>query len=245
MPNTRALHRRPTPGHVAIIMDGNGRWAVRRGLPRLAGHRRGAEALRSVVEACPDLGVTHLTLYAFSTENWKRSAAEVEGLMRLFRWYFRKEGTKLAESEVRVRFIGKRDRLSTDILGMMESLEAWTAHNTRFHLTVALDYGGRNEIIRGALKLAERMAAGEIDAEAVDEAAFGRFLDTDGLPDVDLVIRTSGEIRISNFLLWQAAYAEYTFPDVCFPDFTPEIFAECIEAYSRRDRRYGAVTSTA
>ncbi|MEM1267850.1 MAG: polyprenyl diphosphate synthase [Pseudomonadota bacterium] len=243
MPNTRALHRRPNPSHVAIIMDGNGRWAVRRGLPRLSGHKRGVEALRDVVKACPDLGVSHLTLYAFSTENWKRSASEVEGLMRLFRWYLRKESSKLAETDVRVRFIGKRDRLSADLLGMMAQLEDLTAHNTKFHLTVAIDYGGRNEIIRAATRIAEEIAAGRIDPATLDEPGFGGYLDTGDLPDVDLVIRTSGEVRISNFLLWQAAYAEYDFPDVCWPDFTPELFAECIEAYSRRERRYGAVTT--
>ncbi len=241
MPNTRALHRRPTPGHVAIIMDGNGRWATRRGLPRLAGHKRGVECVREVIKACPDLGVTHLTLYAFSTENWKRSASEVQGLMRLFRWYLRKESSKLADSDVCVRFAGKRDRVGEDLRIMMTQLEELTADNTGLFLTVAIDYGGRDEIIRGATELAKEIAAGRVDPESLSEDGFGQFLDTGPLPDVDLVLRTSGEVRISNFLLWKAAYAEYDFLDICWPDFTPEVFAECIDAYSRRERRFGAV----
>ena len=165
--------------------------------------------------------------------------------MRLFRWYLRKESSKLAESEVRVRFIGRRNRLSADLLVMMEQLEDLTAHNHKFHLTVAIDYGGRDEIMRGAQRLAARLAAGDILPDALTEEAFGGFLDTAGIPDVDLVLRTSGEVRVSNFLPWQAAYAEYDFLDICWPDFTPEILSDCIDAYSRRERRFGAVIGTA
>jgi undecaprenyl diphosphate synthase len=237
MPNTRALHRRPEARHVAIIMDGNGRWALRRGLPRLAGHAKGVERVRDVLNACPDLGVTHLTLYAFSTENWKRSNDEVAGLMRLFQRYIRKESRKLAEAGVRVRFIGNRHRLDPKLAKMMSWLEEMTGANTRLNLTVAIDYGGRDEIVRA---MRRAMEAG-LAPDAIDEAALDRFLDTAGLPDPDLVLRTSGEVRVSNFLLWQSAYAEYEFLDICWPDFTAEVFAGCIERYGRRDRRFGAV----
>ncbi|MHA3978629.1 polyprenyl diphosphate synthase [Halovulum sp. GXIMD14794] len=241
MPNTRALHRRPHPKHVAIIMDGNGRWALRRGMPRLAGHARGVERVRDILKACPDLGITHVTLYAFSTENWRRSSEEVSGLMRLFRRYIRKESVKLIEAGVRVRFIGNRHRLDDDLQRLMAWLENETAHFTELHATVAIDYGGRDEIARAARRAAEAVARGELDPAALDEAALERFMDTAGLPDPDLVLRTSGEVRVSNFLLWQAAYAEYEFLDVCWPDFTPEMLAGCVERYGRRDRRYGAV----
>ncbi len=241
MVNTRVAHGNPDCRHVAVIMDGNGRWAVRRGMPRLAGHRKGVERVREVLKACPDLGVTHLTVYAFSTENWKRSEEEVRGLMRLFRWYIKKESAKLVEVGVRVRFIGNRVRLDRDLQGMMTWLEDLTSSNDKLNLTVAIDYGGRDEIIRATRRVAERVAAGEIDAADVDEALIDDHLDTAGLPDPDLVIRTSGEVRISNFLLWQAAYAEYAFLDICWPDFDGATLAECIRAYGLRERRYGAV----
>ncbi len=237
MPNTRALHRRETAKHVAIIMDGNGRWAVRRGLPRLAGHAKGVERLREVLKACPDLGITHLTLYAFSTENWKRSSDEVSGLMRLFRRYIRRESSRLVEAGARIRFIGNRHRLDADLVKMMAWLEELTAGNTNLNVNVAIDYGGRDEILRATRKA---IAAG-VDPEALDEAALNDFMDTAGQPDPDLVLRTSGEVRVSNFLLWQAAYAEYEFLDICWPDFTAEVLAGCIARYGTRDRRYGAV----
>lgn len=241
MPNTRALHRRDVPSHVAIIMDGNGRWATRRGMPRLAGHKRGVERLRDVIEACPDLGVTHLTLYAFSTENWKRSASEVSGLMRLFRRYIRKESAKLFESGACVRFIGSRDRLDKDLQVLMAQLENLTHDNTRIHLTVAVDYGGREEIARATKRMYAAVSAGQICPDDISETTLDGFMDTAGLPDPDLVLRTSGEVRISNFLLWQAAYAEYEFLDICWPDFTGEVLAQCIENYATRERRFGAV----
>ncbi|QHQ34713.1 polyprenyl diphosphate synthase [Algicella marina] len=241
MPNTRALHRRAVPEHVAIIMDGNGRWATRRGMPRLAGHKRGVERVREIVEACPGMGVKHLTLFAFSTENWKRSSGEVNGLMRLFRWYIRKESARLLEAGVRMRFIGMRHRLSADLQAMMTQIEELTAENTDLTLTVAIDYGGRCEILRAARKMAEAAKTGAFDLDDLSEDSFGQFLDTDGLPDPDLVLRTSGEVRISNYLLWQAAYAEYDFLDICWPDFTAETLAQCIASYGERDRRFGAV----
>ncbi|MEM8788926.1 MAG: polyprenyl diphosphate synthase [Pseudomonadota bacterium] len=241
MPNTRALHRRSEPRHVAIIMDGNGRWAVRRGLPRLAGHAKGVERLREVLKACPDLGVTHLTLYAFSTENWKRSIDEVSGLMRLFRRYIRKESARLVEAGVRIRFIGNRHRLDRDLQGLMAWLEELTGENTALNVTVAIDYGGRDEIIRATQAAMGAVARGEMAAEDISEEALGRFMDTADLPDPDLVLRTSGEVRVSNFLLWQAAYAEYEFLDLCWPDFSAEVLAGCIERYGTRERRFGAV----
>ncbi|MEO0680420.1 MAG: polyprenyl diphosphate synthase [Pseudomonadota bacterium] len=227
-------------GHVAIIMDGNGRWAQRRGLPRLAGHRRGADAVRAIVESCPDLGVGHLTLFAFSTENWKRSVEEVQGLMNLFRLYIRREGRELMRQGVRVRFIGERRRLAEDLQTQMAELEGATVENARLHLTVAINYGGRGEIVAAARALAEAAAAGRLDPAALDEAAFGSALYTDGLPDPDLVIRTSGEMRVSNFLPWQTAYSEFAFVEECWPEFTPTRFAEVLEAAGLRERRFGA-----
>ena len=230
------------PRHVAIIMDGNGRWALRRGLPRLAGHAKGVEVLRDVVKACPDLGIDYLTLYAFSTENWKRADDEVTGLMKLFRRYIKKESAILVREGVRVKFIGNRHRLAPDLREMMNWLEELTAEHTRLTITVAIDYGGRDEILRAMARAQKAVAAGEVDPAEIDEDSFGRFMDTDGLPDPDLVLRTSGEVRVSNFLLWQAAYAEYEFLDICWPEFTATTLAECIERYSTRERRFGAAT---
>ncbi len=220
-------------------MDGNGRWAQRRGLPRLAGHAKGVERLRGVLRACPDLGVTHLTLYAFSTENWKRSTDEVSGLMRLFRRYIKKESARLARDGVRVRFIGNRHRLDDDLQKMMGWLEQLTAENTALNVTVAIDYGGRDEILRAV----RRAAAAGVDPDTLDEAGLSAYMDTAGLPDPDLVLRTSGEVRVSNFLLWQAAYAEYDFLDICWPDFTAEVLADCVARFSARERRFGAATA--
>ncbi len=229
------------PSHVAVIMDGNGRWAARRGLPRLAGHRRGADTVRAIVRASPELGIRYLTLFAFSTENWKRPAEEVNGLMGLFRRYLRKDSAELEANGVEVRFIGERTRLNATLRDLMQGLEGRTRGLDRLTLTVAINYGGRDELVRAARGLATRIAAGEIAPEGVDEAAIAAGLDTRGLPDPDLVIRTSGESRISNFLLWQAAYAEYAFVTECWPEFTPERFAEVIAHYAARERRFGAV----
>ncbi|NUH64092.1 di-trans,poly-cis-decaprenylcistransferase [Sulfitobacter sp. S0837] len=229
------------PRHVAIIMDGNGRWATQRGRPRLFGHHAGAKRVREIVEACPDVGVEYLTIFAFSTENWKRTQVEVAGLMSLFRRYISKEMRSLSEYGARVRFIGDRDRLDNKLIKLMGELEATTAHNTRINLTIALNYGGRDEVARATHRLAQDVAHGRLDPDSVDEETLPRYLDTHVLPDPDLVIRTSGEARISNFLLWQSAYAEYEFIDTLWPDFTREEFTKLCAAYGGRDRRFGAV----
>ena len=229
------------PRHVAIIMDGNGRWAQARGRPRLFGHHAGARRVREIVEACPELGVKYLTIFAFSTENWKRTQVEVAGLMSLFRRYITKEARALFNEGVRVRFIGDRVKLDKKLIALMDELEQITAGNDRVHLTIALNYGGRDEVARATKRLAEDVAAGRLDPAKVDEETLPRYLDTCVLPDPDLVIRTSGEARISNFLLWQSAYAEYEFIDTLWPDFTAEIFAGIVGSYAGRDRRFGGV----
>ncbi len=229
------------PRHVAIIMDGNGRWATMRGRPRLFGHHAGAKRVREVVEACPDVGVEYLTIFAFSTENWKRTQVEVAGLMSLFRRYIAKETRALGENGVRVRFIGDRVRLDDKLIKLMNDLETATEHNTRVNLTIALNYGGRDEVARATKRLAQDVADGKLDPADVDEETLPRYLDTYVLPDPDLVIRTSGEARISNFLLWQSAYAEYEFIDTLWPDFSREEFARLCASYGGRDRRFGAV----
>ncbi|MDQ2092588.1 isoprenyl transferase [Rhodalgimonas zhirmunskyi] len=229
------------PRHVAIIMDGNGRWATQRGRPRLFGHHAGAKRVREIVEACPDLGVKYLTIFAFSTENWKRTQVEVAGLMSLFRRYITKEARALKEEGVRVRFIGDRVKLDAKLIKLMDDLEELTSENDRVHLTIALNYGGRDEVARATKRLAQDVAAGRLDPESVDEETLPRYLDTFVLPDPDLVIRTSGEARISNFLLWQSAYAEYEFIDTLWPDFTEKVFAGLIGNYGARDRRFGGV----
>jgi len=235
---------KPTPGgprHVAIIMDGNGRWATQRGRPRLFGHHAGAKRVREIVEACPEVGVEYLTIFAFSTENWKRTQVEVAGLMNLFRRYISKETRSLSEFGVRVRFIGDRVRLDDKLIKLMHDLERETASNTRVHLTIALNYGGRDEVARATKRLAHDVALGQLNPDEIDEETLPRYLDTYVLPDPDLVIRTSGEARISNFLLWQSAYAEYEFIDTLWPDFTRMEFAQLCASYGGRDRRFGAV----
>lgn len=229
------------PEHVAIIMDGNGRWAQARGKPRLFGHHAGAKRVREIVEACPELGVKYLTVFAFSTENWKRTQSEVSGLMKLFKRYLMSETNRLVSSGVRVRFIGDRIRLDETLVALMDELELLTCDNDRVHLTVALNYGGRDEVARATKRLSREVAAGRIDPETVDAETLARFLDTYVLPDPDLVIRTSGEARISNFLLWQSAYAEYEFIDTLWPDFTRDEFARVLSGFAARDRRFGAV----
>ncbi|RSK38522.1 di-trans,poly-cis-decaprenylcistransferase [Rhodovulum iodosum] len=222
-------------------MDGNGRWAQSRGRPRLFGHQAGARRVREIVQACPDLGIRYLTIFAFSTENWKRTQAEVSGLMTLFRRYIQKEAQALLAEGVRVRFIGDRDRLDPKLVEMMQSLESLTAGNDLVHLTIALNYGGRDEVARATKRLAREVAAGRLNPEDVDAETLAHYLDTCVLPDPDLVIRTSGEARISNFLLWQSAYAEYEFTPILWPDFTAEHFARIVGEYALRDRRFGAV----
>lgn len=223
--------------HVAIIMDGNGRWATERGWPRLVGHRRGAERVKQLVRACPDMGVNWLTLYAFSTENWKRSTEEVLGLMGIFARYIRREADAMAADGVRMRFIGGRERLDPKLRDLFSWIEARTAGNTRLNLTVAINYGGRDELTRAAGRLAQQIARGEIVNPT--EADLAACLDTAGHPDPDLVIRTSGETRTSNFLPYQAAYAEYEFTPVLWPDFTPDHLADILDRTSLRQRRFG------
>ncbi len=228
-----------TASHVAIIMDGNGRWAINRGWPRLVGHRRGAERVRKIVEAAPGLGIRYLTIYAFSTENWKRSTEEVIGLMSIFARYIETEAERLSKEGVRLRFIGGRDRLDPNLQRLMAGIEERTKANDVLHLTVAINYGGRDEIARAAQRIALDVAEGRLDPDKVDHDAVTRRLDTADLPDPDLVIRTSGETRISNYLLWQSAYAEYEFTDTLWPDFTPAELGAILDRFARRERRFG------
>jgi undecaprenyl diphosphate synthase len=232
------------PRHLAIIMDGNGRWARARGLPRTAGHRQGAEALREAVQGAAEHGIQHLTVFGFSAENWKRPAAEIDDLMGLLRRYLRAEIDELHRNGVRMRMIGDRTRLSDDIVDLIASGERQTAGNTRLTLTVAINYGGRQEIVGAAQRLAERAAAGEIDPAAIDETVFADELAAPDVPDPDVVLRTSGEKRLSNFLLWQCGYSELMFLDKLWPDFTRDDVARIIDDFRQRDRRYGATLET-
>jgi len=240
LPSTAEIVDPPT--HVAIIMDGNGRWARSRGLPRTAGHRRGAESVRRAVENARALGVSYLTLYGFSSENWKRPATEVDDLMGLLRFYLRSEIDALSRNGVRVRVIGERERLPGDIVDLIDDAERITADNTALTLIVALSYGSRAEIVRAAAGLARACADGEIDPGRIDERAFEQRLFTADIPDPDLVIRTSGEQRLSNFLLWQCAYAELVFTDTLWPDFGREDFEMAVQEFQRRERRYGTAS---
>lgn len=233
------------PRHVAIIMDGNGRWARKRHLPRAAGHVAGVNAVRAVVRAATDIGLENLTLYAFSSENWKRPRSEVSHLMGLFRAYFRTDVDELVDRNVRMRIIGNRERADADILGMIEDGEQRTAANTGCNVTFAFDYGAQEEIADAARTMAEEAARGELDPAQITPEFFASRLQTHALPDPDLIIRTSGERRLSNFLLWQAAYAEFVFIETLWPDFTREQFLAALESFARRERRFGAVTSEA
>ena len=230
----------PPPKHVAIIMDGNGRWAKARGLPRVAGHRRGAEAARRTVEAAAELGVAYLTLFGFSSENWKRPVDEVDDLMALLRHYLRGEVAELHRHNIRVRVIGDRERLAPDIVTLIENTETLTAGNTRLQVAIALSYGGRAEIAGAARRIAEEALAGKLVPAEIDEACFARHLLTADMPDPDLVIRTSGEQRLSNFLLWQTAYSEFVFIETLWPDFGKPDLERALREYHGRDRRYGA-----
>jgi len=232
------------PHHVAIMMDGNGRWAERRGQPRTVGHHRGVERVREIIRAARDAGLGVLTLYAFSTENWRRPEYEVSVLMRLFRHYIVREVDELDHERVRVRFLGEREGLPRGLQRVMRQMEERTAGNDGLLLQVALNYGARREIVRALRQLASDAAAGRRAPDEIDEAAIGDALDTRGALDPDLVIRTSGEMRISNFLLWQAAYAEFAFVEECWPDFGAERFAEVLAEFGRRKRRFGAVSAS-
>ena len=241
-----ATPRRPgqsgPPAHVAIIMDGNRRWAEARGLPVPLGHKAGAEAVRRTIEACIEQGVGWLTLFAFSSENWLRPAEEVRALTGLLRLYLRAEVATLAKEGIRLRVIGDRARFGAETMKEIERAETQTANGTRLNLTVALSYGGRAEILNAARAVAAAVQEGRLDPANLDETSFGRWLFTADMPDPDLIIRTSGEQRLSNFLLWQAAYAEFVFQDVLWPDYDAETLAAAIREFGRRERRYGART---
>jgi undecaprenyl diphosphate synthase len=227
------------PRHVAIIMDGNGRWAKKRGLPRIAGHKAGAESVRRAMQAAVNQGVEVLTLYAFSSENWRRSDEEIGDLTGLMRFYLERELASLHKEGVRIQLIGDYSRFGPDLVAKLEKAVAHTAGNQRLTLVVALNYGSRAEIAAAAKKLAEQAVAGQLDPGTIDEAAIEAELQTKNLPELDLLIRTSGEVRLSNFLLWQAAYAELIFTDVLWPEFDEKTFASALEQYAARERRFG------
>ncbi len=229
--------------HVGIIMDGNGRWAEARGLSRVSGHARGARRVTEIVEACPDIGVTHLTLYAFSTENWRRPLAEIDGLMRIFRQYIVKRMDQLRERNVRVRFIGMRHRVPARLSELMYRLEDHTRTCDGLNLTIAIDYGGRDELTRAVRTIAREVRAGALSTDELTDAVMSRTLDTHALPDPDLIVRTSGERRVSNFLLWQGVYSEYDFPEKSWPEFTAADLEAAVRAFRQRDRRFGAVVA--
>ena len=231
------------PLHVAIIMDGNGRWAKKRGLPRIFGHREGVKALRRVVESAPDQGVGILTVFGFSTENWRRPVSEVSELMNLLKTYVESDLDRLSREGVRVRILGRRTGLRPDILEIIERAERRTAHNTRFLLQVAFNYGGQSDLVDAARKFAEAVEQGRATAADLDETMFEGFLSTTGAPAPDVIVRTSGERRLSNFLLWECAYAELVFQDVLWPDYGPEHLNSAIAEYAARERRYGGAAS--
>lgn len=230
----------PPPVHIAIILDGNRRWAQLRGLPCTVGHKKGADAVHRVVEGAFELGISYLTLYGFSSENWKRPASEVGDLMQLLRHYLRHEIEEFHSRGVRLQVIGERDGLPTDIVDLIHDAEQRTMDNTALYLTVALNYGGRQEIATAARRLVTKALDKDIDPAAIDEETFASYLTTVGIPDPDLVIRTGGEMRLSNFLLWQSAYAELVFMDTLWPDFTKRELEDAIDEFCRRERRYGA-----
>ncbi len=231
----------PAPHHVAIVMDGNGRWARQRGRPRTFGHAEGVEALRRTVEAAGELGVQYLTVFGFSTENWRRPAEEVNALFDLLRLYVARDLDRLASEGVRVRVIGSRAGLQADLIEIIERAEQSTLQNAKQNLTIAFNYGGQDEIVRAARRIAEDVASGALAAEAIDVQRFETYLDTAGLPAPDLLIRTSGEYRLSNFMLWQSAYAELVFLDVLWPDFGRDALEQAIAVFQRRERRFGRV----
>jgi len=233
------------PEHVAVIMDGNGRWAKQRGLPRIEGHRRGVRAVRETLTAAMESGVRYLTLFGFSSENWRRPEDEVTELMGLLRRYLKSEIAELHSNGVQLRVIGNREKLPKDIVTLIEESEGWTAENHSITLILALSYGGRHEIADAARRIAKSAALGLISPDAVDEDVFAAHLDTAGIPDPDLLIRTSGEARISNFLLWQMAYTEFFFVEKRWPDFGKDDFIAALSEFKRRDRRFGASASKA
>ncbi len=233
------------PAHVAIIMDGNGRWARARGLPRTEGHRRGVEAVRKTVRYAVRHGIDYLTLFSFSSENWSRPPSEVAELLTLLRMFIRSDISELDANNVKIRIIGARDDLSDELLALLEEAETRTVSNTGLNLVVAFNYGGRDEILRAARRIAESALSGRLDPQAITEDVFSEALDTKGIPDPDLILRTSGEQRLSNFLLWQAAYAEFVFVPTYWPDFDDTNFDAAIAEFRARDRRFGRVEARA
>ncbi len=229
------------PKHVAIILDGNGRWAKKRGLPRNMGHAEGAKAVEKIVYDAADLGIEYLTVYGFSTENWKRPDEEVGALMKILRYYIKRLLDVAQKKNVKVRMIGEKSRFSQDIIDGIDELEGKTKDNTAMTFVLAINYGGRDEITRGVRKLAEDVKAGKLNPEDITEAVISDSLDTAGIPDPDLMIRTSGEQRLSNYLIWQCAYTEFYFTDVLWPDFDKNELIKAIEYYQGRDRRFGGV----
>ncbi len=233
------------PEHIAIIMDGNGRWAKARGLPRSAGHERGVDALRKTVEAAQHLNLKYMTVYSFSTENWRRPVSEVNALFSLLKAYVKRDLGRLTNEGVRVRILGTRAGLPEDILELVELAEQQTKDNSAFNLCIAFNYGGREEIVRAAQKVIAAAQSGALNPDSLNEAKFSAFLDTAGIPDPEIIIRTSGESRLSNFLIWQAAYSEIILMDVLWPDFRGEHLREALEQYQRRERRFGGLASGA
>ena len=229
------------PRHIAIIMDGNGRWAKKRGLPRTAGHKAGAETFRRIATACKNLGLDYLTVYAFSTENWKRSESEVSAIMRLFEGYLHEAIDTMEQDRIRLKILGEPSRISPTLRSLIAKTDEISTHYTGFQANVCINYGGRDEIVRAARKFAALCASGEAKPEDLTESLFSGLLDTAGIPDPELIIRPSGEIRTSNFLLWQSAYSEYYFTDVLWPDFDEEELKKAIVSYQSRDRRFGGV----
>ena len=229
------------PKHIAFIMDGNGRWAKMRGLERSEGHKEGAKTFRKITEYCADLGIEYLTFYAFSTENWSRPADEVKALMKILRDYLKESVKKASENNMRVRVIGDRERLDEDIRASIEHLEEASAGNTGLNFQIALNYGGRDEMLRAIRRIAAECRDGQLSVEDIDEKLFASYLDTSDIPEPDFMIRTSGEQRLSNFLLWQTAYSEFYFPEVLWPDFDKKELKKAIEEYTKRDRRFGGI----
>jgi undecaprenyl diphosphate synthase len=233
----------PLPQHIAIIMDGNGRWAMRQGMPRLMGHHRGAEALRRTIEACNEIGIRYLTVFAFSTENWRRPAEEVSGLMALLKCYLKSELAEAHRNNLRIRVIGDRTRAGQEILMLMEHAVTLTQQNTGLNLTIAFDYGGRDEIVKASRCLADQVKKGILQPEEINEELFARFLFTHDLPDPDLFIRTSDVSRISNFLIWQTAYTELVFLDVYWPDFSRKDLLHAIAHFQKCERKFGKISA--
>jgi undecaprenyl diphosphate synthase len=242
-PSLAAIEPTAVPHHVAIIMDGNGRWASQRGFPRTEGHRRGVESVRGCVRAAKELGVRYLTLYAFSSENWRRPKEEVFDLMGLLKRFIRRDLAELHEQNVKIKVIGTDAGVESDIMGLIKEAVILTKDNTGLQLTVAFNYGARDEIVRATQRLAAKAQRGELDPAAITEDMFADYLDTAGLPEPDLLIRTSGVQRISNFLLWQCAYTEFVFVDAYWPEFTKDIFAAAIAEFQTRERRFGGLAA--